>query len=614
MRRIAVCSWSLRPTGPEDLVNKLKACGANAVQLALDPIREGSWDERETKDRLANAGIEIASGMMGMAGEDYSTLESIKSTGGVRLDEKWPTNHTAAEMNAAIARRLGITLVTFHAGFLPHDPADPERRVMIERLRQIVDAFAAKGVQVAFETGQESAETLLSVLDELARPSVGVNFDPANMILYGMGEPVAALRALLRHVKQIHIKDARATRTPGTWGDEVTAGTGEVNWAAFISLARRELPNVHLCIEREAGESRVEDIRAARELLRSHIEGVAPAPIVAARRTIGVGVIGLGFMGRTHIGAYVAAAAAGYGCELVAVADPDRSRLSGDAPAGGNLGGSAQAKLFDPAKVKGYADASELLADPRVELVSICTYTDTHVDLATRALAAGKHVLVEKPVAIAPADVQRLAAAAERAGTLCMPAMCMRFWPGWDWLHDRVRDGRYGKVRSATFQRLGSGPNWSAGFYQDATRSGGALVDLHIHDADFVYWCFGKPSRVSSAGSLSHVLTQYHYTDGVCVAAEGAWDLAPSAGFRMKFLVNFERASAEFDLAKSPTLTLHTADKSEAITLPPTNGYDGEVRHLLEAISSGSRELRATLKDAVAVAELLELERSGLRG
>lgn len=329
---------------------------------------------------------------------------------------------------------------------------------------------------------------------------------------------------------------------------------------------------------------------------------------------IGVGVIGLGFMGRVHVAAYQSAAQAGHACELIAVCDPDPQRLTGRAASGGNIGGPGPEQVFDPAKVSAHADPSGIWNDPRVQLVSICTYTESHVELALRALAAGKHVLVEKPVSLRVGEVERLAAAARAARTLCMPAMCMRFWPAWTWLHARLRDGSLGKVRSATFQRMGSGPTWSAAFYRDAARSGGAFYDLHIHDTDFVYWCFGKPRAVTTIGSDQHLTTLYHYGDGAPpVTAEGAWDLAPAAGFRMRYLVNFERATAEFDLTGPVPLRLHRESGTEAVEVGPLAGYDGEIRHLVAKIAAGRRDIDATMDDAVAVAKLLEAEQRSMR-
>jgi predicted dehydrogenase len=332
-----------------------------------------------------------------------------------------------------------------------------------------------------------------------------------------------------------------------------------------------------------------------------------------ADQVIGAGVIGLGFIGRIHVQAYQNAAAAGLPCRLVAVCDADPANLTGAAVTGGNLGHIAQRQLFDRSQVHGCTDSDEVLANPAVQLVSICTYTDTHVDLAIKALAAGKHVIVEKPVASSSAHVQRLADAAKTFRGLCMPAMCMRFWPGWDWLRDCVKNGQLGNALSATFQRLGSTPPWGSGFYADISRSGGAMLDLHIHDADFIHWCFGPPEAMITRGSLMHLTTQYTYKDGPAhVTAEAAWDLAPSAGFRMKYVVNFERATADWDLSRTPTLMLHDADGSRAMELSPLTAYDHEVRHIISAIAEGRTKLRATLEDAVQVMKLIEAEHCSL--
>jgi sugar phosphate isomerase/epimerase len=245
--------------------------------LALDPIRTGAWNLDQTRRCLADAGISILSGMMAMKGEDYSTLESIRATGGVRPDATWPENLAAAHANADLAASLGVTLVTFHAGFLPHDPADPERGKMLERLAELAAVFAARGVRVAFETGQESAQTLLGVLHALNH-SVGVNFDPANMILYGMGDPVEALRLLGPHVRQVHIKDAVPSPTPGRWGAETVVGEGSVDWPGFFAVLRSSAPDVDLVIEREAGPSRLQDIRKARAFVESMLTSAPWTP------------------------------------------------------------------------------------------------------------------------------------------------------------------------------------------------------------------------------------------------------------------------------------------------------------------------------------------------
>ncbi len=269
---VGVCSWSLEPLDPLDLVARVRATLLDRVQLALDPIRTGTMP-RDLGPVLARGGIAIGSGMMAMAGEDYSTPASIRRTGGVVPDQTWSANRAAAAEDAAIARELGLDVVTLHAGFIPHVRMDPARPALIGRLRELADIFGASGIRVGLETGQERAETLLELLHDLAHPAIGVNFDPANLILYGMGDPVLAVRLLAPNVLQAHVKDALPPRREGEWGTEVPVGSGAVDWAAFFD-ALKEVPRpIQLMIEREAGTDRVADVTLAVRFL--HHLGVA---------------------------------------------------------------------------------------------------------------------------------------------------------------------------------------------------------------------------------------------------------------------------------------------------------------------------------------------------
>ncbi len=270
---LGVCSWSLQPSGPDELADRLVAAGVSCVQLALDPLRTARWSVEATQGFLEDAGIEIRSGMMAMADEDYSSLEAIARTGGVRPDSTWAANLAAAEENAHLAREMGIGLVTWHAGVLPEGRDDPERVKLLARVAEITAHFAEQGVAVGLETGQETARSLLDVLEELAHPALGVNFDPANMILYDRGDPIEALALLAPFVRQVHVKDARRTQVRGTWGEEVRVGSGDVDWTAFFGVLREREVRCDLMIEREAGDSRLADIVAARELALRHLRG-----------------------------------------------------------------------------------------------------------------------------------------------------------------------------------------------------------------------------------------------------------------------------------------------------------------------------------------------------
>ena len=266
--RLAVCSWSLEPTSAEDLVAKLAGTGLSRVQIALDPIRRnegGGW--RNMAALFASKGVTCVSGMLGTVGEDYTTLDSIKRTGGVVPDGTWPETWKNIQADAEVAQTLGLSLVTFHAGFLPHEPGDPAFAKLQGRIRQVADHFAARKMSIALETGQEAPETMATFLRGLDRTNVGVNLDPANLILYDKGDPIAAVGTLGPWIRQCHMKDAVRTKTPGTWGEEVRLGTGQIDWKTFLRTLDEVKFTGNLCIEREAGKDRVGDIRAAREVI-----------------------------------------------------------------------------------------------------------------------------------------------------------------------------------------------------------------------------------------------------------------------------------------------------------------------------------------------------------
>lgn len=274
--RIGVCSWSLRPTGAADLVEKARACEAGALQLALDPLRTDpkNWPLRGLVAGLQGAKLALCSGMLAMEGEDYSTLKSIERTGGIRPDETWERNLGAARENAEIADQLGIGLVTFHAGFIPHVKTDKAWGVVRDRVLAIAECFARFDISVALETGQEPAAVLYEFIDEIDNPMIGLNFDPANIVLYGCGDPVEAFRTVAPFVDQLHLKDATPAAKTGEWGTEVVVGTGAVAWRELLEEVGDSGFIGDAVIEREAGETRVEDIRAARRFIDGVLDGV----------------------------------------------------------------------------------------------------------------------------------------------------------------------------------------------------------------------------------------------------------------------------------------------------------------------------------------------------
>lgn len=275
--KIGVCSWSLQATGPRDLAEKVNTLGLKKVQLGLTPHRDdpGTWEG--TQEILTESGIEIVSGMFSTIGEDYTTPGTIRETGGVVPDQHWEGNQELARAAAELAQQLGLKLVSTHAGFLPHDVGDPDFDKLSGRVATLAQIVGNIGGYLLLETGQESADTLLAFLEEMARRGVSnvtVNFDPANMILYDMDDPIEGLRKLMPHVQQVHVKDATRTDVKGQWGNEVVVGTGQVNWIEFVRVLAEADYEGDYVFEREAGADRVGDIAQGITTLKAAMEAV----------------------------------------------------------------------------------------------------------------------------------------------------------------------------------------------------------------------------------------------------------------------------------------------------------------------------------------------------
>ncbi len=192
-----------------------------------------------------------------------------------------------------------------------------------------------------------------------------------------------------------------------------------------------------------------------------------------------------------------------------------------------------------------------------------------------------------------------------------MPGMCIRFWPQWAWLKQAVDEQRYGRVLGSTFRRVAAMP---PGWFADGAVSGGGILDLHIHDTDFVFHLFGQPDAVFSrgytktSGKTDHVVTDYLYDRGpAVVSAEGAWCMADGFSFTMRYTVNFERATADFESGREPALVVSTGGKSEPVDLPG-DGYQAELAYFVGCVRAGQRPARVTAADAVAGLRILEAE------
>ena len=267
---IGVCSWSLHPKDTADLVAQVKQAGLSHVQLGLAGL--STLDDKNKLhelDHLRAANISITGGMVGFQGEDYSTIANIRRTGGFVPDADWPARKSITEQSAALARDLGLPHISAHVGFVPPRGQDNYNTVR-DRIREIADMFAKHNLTLLMETGQEKAEELLEFLHDLQRDNVFINFDPANMILYGAGDPIAAIKTLGQFIRHVHVKDATASTKPGEeWGAEVPFGTGQVGAARLLQALKGTGYTGPLCIEREAGNQRLTDVKTAIQVLQS---------------------------------------------------------------------------------------------------------------------------------------------------------------------------------------------------------------------------------------------------------------------------------------------------------------------------------------------------------
>lgn len=332
-------------------------------------------------------------------------------------------------------------------------------------------------------------------------------------------------------------------------------------------------------------------------------------------RKVNVGVVGLGFMGVTHLRAYQQSSRA----RIVAVCDAIRLPVNGVLPSvSGNVTSGAGDVRFDP-DVKAFRNLEELLALPEVELVDLCTPTAVHPAQAIAALRAGKHVLCEKPLARTAAQAREILRVADASPGFLMPAMCMRFWPGWAWLKQVVEQQPYGRVLAMRFQRLSATPAWSQSTYAAGSDSGGALFDLHIHDTDFVQFLFGRPAAVFSSGviraggTVDHVFTQYLYPNGPAIEAEGSWLLMQ--GFNMAYTLHCERATVDYDLARGADALRVTeaGQPARVVQSEGTDGYRAEIEYMLDCVLNGRPPGIVTARDGVSALEICEAEEQSVR-
>ncbi len=315
---------------------------------------------------------------------------------------------------------------------------------------------------------------------------------------------------------------------------------------------------------------------------------------------VGIGVVGIGFMGMTHYRAIRKVR----GARVTAISTRSPKKLAGDwRGIQGNLGGPGGMESLE--RVSTHPSIETLLDDPAVDLVDICLPTADHCRVAIQALRAGKHVLVEKPIALSLRDADRMLREAEKAERLLMVAHVLPFFPAYAFLAECVRSEDYGQLLGAHFKRIISQPGWSADFTNMA-RSGGPGVDLHIHDTHFIATTCGKPDRVTSTGRLieqkyaSYLATTYRYDDRpeLAITCTGGAISQGGRPFAHGFEVYFDTATVLYEFATlsgkphlSQPLSVLTADRK--VKRPrigsgnPLVAYTKEIQAAVDAVQSG---------------------------
>ena len=315
-----------------------------------------------------------------------------------------------------------------------------------------------------------------------------------------------------------------------------------------------------------------------------------------------VAVLGLGFMGSTHLKALRSVPNA----TLAAIYSNDERARSGDLSAiQGNLGGPGE--HFDFSAVRKYSNVDALLADLSIEAVDICLPTFLHSPVALAALRAGKHVLVEKPIALDAASADQLVNESRIANRVLMAAQVLRFFPMYQALRESLP--KLGHTRHAMFRRRCAAPAWSK-WLEDKSKSGGGVFDLLIHDIDMALWLFGEPSRVSAVGhedlprGIDVINAQLLYGDGKTVTVTGGWHHPKSFPFSMEFTVVSDEGTIEYSSAGRPP-TLYAKDGTE--TLLELSGHDGyveEIRYFVDCATANRAPEKCPPESSAAAVKL----------
>jgi predicted dehydrogenase len=306
---------------------------------------------------------------------------------------------------------------------------------------------------------------------------------------------------------------------------------------------------------------------------------------------IRIGIVGIGFMGMIH---YLAARKL-KGAQVTAICSRDPKKLAGDwRSIQGNFGPPGE--MMDLGAIKKYDRLDKLLADPDIDLVDICNPTHLHPETTIQALKAGKHVLVEKCIALEPQDADAMLEAAVKAGKLLMVAHVLPFFAEFTFASEAIRGGRFGKLLGGHFKRVISKPDWSAEI-GDASKTGGPAIDLHIHDTHFIGLVCGVPAAVFSTGvmegdAVQYLTTQYLYGDGgPCITCSSGALAQKARPFVHGYEIYLEQATLVYESGATPLTVLHADRRTEQPKFEggddATAAFTAEIQAVVDGVASG---------------------------
>jgi predicted dehydrogenase len=315
-----------------------------------------------------------------------------------------------------------------------------------------------------------------------------------------------------------------------------------------------------------------------------------------------IAVIGLGFMGSTHLKALKNVPEA----EVVAVVSSDEKKLAGDlSDIQGNLGGPGE--KMDFSRVKKYRALDQVLADPDVEAVDLCLPTDRHAPAALAALRAGKHVLVEKPMALDGPDADQMLAEARKSGRVLMTGQVLRFIGAYRKTAELVKPGSLGPVRSALFRRRCAAPAWSK-WAADPAKSGGGVFDLLIHDVDYCVHLLGKPTAVSATGyenlprGIDIIVAEFQYPSIGSVVIAGGWHHPKAYPFSMEFTVVADGGTLDYSSEARPLALYGENGEKQLLDPADADWFVEELKYFVDCAAHGRKpELCPPEESALAV-------------